>query len=111
MGFPTLWQSQTTAFRISFGVHSQGPTIHGATLLVRSEADISSVKKVMLSCIWRKEAGHEGSMSPSTIRFTTAALSSPQAIRIILLALIIVPTPIVMADLGVTETSPLKLRD
>ena len=49
-------------------------------------------------------------MSPSTTFFTTAALSSPQAIRMILRALIIVPIPIVMAVLGVTEMSPLKLR-
>ena len=64
----------------------------------------------MLSCFWRKEAGQEGSFTSSTTFLVTSALLSPQAMRIILLALIIVPIPIVMADLGVMVTSPPKLR-
>jgi len=57
MGFFTTPQSHTTALRTNFGVHSQGPTIHGVCSRVSSCAAFSSITTSIFWCAWRYEAG------------------------------------------------------
>ena len=94
---------------MNLGVQSQLPTSQGALTRVRRAPAVSSTKMDALSWSWRYEAGQRGVTSPSVMAFTASALSSPQAITMILDALSIVLMPMVIAADGVAEMSPLKL--
>ena len=96
--------------RTNFGVQSQGPTSHGVCSRVRSCAAFSSITTSIFECACRYEAGTCPVISPSTTLCTMWAFSSPQAIRMMRSARMIVSMPIVIAILGVFS-SPKKAPD
>jgi len=91
---------------MSLSSQSHEVTDHGRLIRVSSPAACRSITIFTLECNCRYDAGVCSETAPSTALLMTDVLCSPQAARMILFALRIVPTPNVMALIGTNSTLP-----